>query len=423
MRKAAFLLPGHIMPIFTVPVFIDSPNGYNRCFLSALFFRTGPFLFLYAQERMLSMDKLEQARLEINAVDKEMAELFSRRMKAVKEVAQYKLERGLQIFDPAREQRIIETNAHYIQDEEMRSYYVSFLQDTMNVSKQYQRRIMEGLKVAYSGVEGAFANIAARRIFPEGQMISFGDFKSAYNSVVKGECDCAVLPIENSYAGEVGQVMDLMFGGSLHINGVYTLRISQNLLGIKGAKPADITRVISHPQALEQCAGYISEHGFEAVKAVNTARAAQDVASLGDIHTAAIASHETAALYGLEIIDHDINQSALNTTRFAVFSRVENTVHHDKEQNRFMMMFTVKNVAGALAKAINIIGAYGFNMSVLRSRPMKELAWQYYFYVEADGDIDSPNGKSMLNALGASCDMLKILGSYAIDTELKEEKA
>lgn len=369
------------------------------------------------------MDKLEQARLTINAVDKEMAELFERRMNAVKDVAEYKLERGLQIFDPQREQRVIESNSLYIQDEEIRSYYVRFLQDTMNVSKQYQRRIMEGLKVAYSGVEGAFANIAAKRIFPEGQMISCGDFKSAYNSVVNGECDCAVLPIENSYAGEVGQVTDLMFGGSLHINGVYTLRISQNLLGIKGAKLSDITRVISHPQALEQCGEYIKEHGFEAINAVNTARAAQSVAAEGDIHTAAIASHETAALYGLEVIDHDINQSASNTTRFAVFSRVENTSAHSREQNRFMMMFTVKNVAGALAKAINIIGAYGFNMSALRSRPLKDLAWQYYFYVEADGDIDSDNGQKMLNALSASCDMLKILGSYTVETELKEEKA
>ena len=367
------------------------------------------------------MKDIETARKAINEADKEMARLFSDRMNAVRDVAAYKAEHGLPIFDAEREAEVVARGAAIIEDEEIREYYVNFLKYTMELSKQYQHRLMSGVRVAYSGVEGAFAHIAATRIFPDGEHVSYGGFIDAYNAVVNGECDCAVLPIENSYAGEVGQVMDLMFGGSLYVSGVYNLRITHNLLGVPGARIEDIKTVISHPQALDQCAGYIKRHGFEQKRAVNTAMAAKEVAERGYISTAAIASAETAKLYGLAVLDHDINESATNTTRFAVFSRVENTAKKNVNSN-FMLLFTVKNISGALAKAIDVIGRHGFNMKVLRSRPMKELAWQYYFYVEAEGDESSEKGREMLEELSLNCDMLKVVGTYSVETELKEEK-
>ena len=369
------------------------------------------------------MKELEKARKEINEADREIAKQFAARMRAVRDVAEYKTAHGLPITDAAREAEVIARGAALVEDDEIREYYVNFLKYTMELSKQYQHRLMRGVRVAYSGVEGAFAHIAATRIFPDGEHVSYGGFLAAYNAVVDGECDVAVLPIENSYAGEVGQVMDLMFGGSLYVSGVYSLRIAHNLLGVPGARIEDVKKVISHPQALDQCAGYIRRHGFDEERAVNTAMAAQTVASLGDKSTAAIASAETAALYGLSVLDHDINESAVNTTRFAVFSRVENESRRG-ENNNFMLLFTVKNVSGALAKAIDVIGKYGFNMKVLRSRPMKELAWQYYFYVEAEGDESSEKGRAMLDELSRHCDMLKVVGTYSDETKLKyrEEK-
>lgn len=365
------------------------------------------------------MEKLSLARDEINRIDKELAVLFTQRMNAVKQVAKYKAERGLPILDEAREAAVIARNSAYVEDEDIRSYYINFLKYNMELSKQYQHRLMNGLRVAYSGVEGAFAHIAASRIFPDGETVSYPDFKSAYSAVVDGECDCAVLPIENSFAGEVGQVTDLMFDGSLYVNGVYDLRISQNLLGLEGAKASDIKRVISHPQALSQCARYIKEHGFEQIQATNTAIAAKSVSERGDIHTAAIASAETAALYGLTVIDHDINASAQNTTRFAVFSRVDNKAAYGKDST-FFLLFTVNHVAGALAQAINVIGKHGFNMKALRSRPMGEPAWQYYFYVEAEGDESSDEGKQMLSELKEHCDKLKVVGRYSAEIDLKK---
>ena len=147
------------------------------------------------------MDHLEEARQIINEVDKEMARLFEKRMNAVKMVAEYKQAHGMAVLDATREKIVLERNAQYITDENITSFYVRFLQSAMDVSKQYQHKLLEGMKIAYSGVEGAFASIAAGRIFPDGQLMSFGDFESAYQAVVDGHCDCCVLPIENSYAG------------------------------------------------------------------------------------------------------------------------------------------------------------------------------------------------------------------------------
>ena len=363
------------------------------------------------------MDQLKEARQRIDQIDEEMARLFCERMQAAELVAEHKKVHGLPVYDKDREAALINKNMKLVENPVYREYYVNFLKDVMKISRQYQHRLLQGMKVGYSGVEGAFAAIAAGKIFPDAEKIACGDFKEAYDSVVSGDCDAAVLPIENSSAGEVGQVMDLIFSGSLYINGVFELAINQNLLGLPGAQTKDIHTVISHPQALSQCASYIKEHGFEQISFVNTALAAQHVQELGDIHTAAIASKETAELYGLEVLEPNINSSRSNTTKFAVFSRAEAAGRSPSEQN-FILVFTVRNEVGSLAKAMNIVGRYGFNMRALRSRPMKTLLWQYYFYLEAEGDIHSPAGQSMLAELSECCDRLKMIGTFNLHEEL-----
>ena len=171
-------------------------------------------------------NKLDEARKIINEVDSKMAELFIKRMKACEMVYEHKKEYGLPVLDQKREEEVIEKNSSLIEDDNIKGYYIDYLKKVMSLSRVYQQRMQGGLKIAYSGVEGAFAHIAAGRIFPDSNRISFRDFKSAYDSVSKGETDVAVLPIENSYAGEVGQTIDLIFSGSLFINGIYELEIS-----------------------------------------------------------------------------------------------------------------------------------------------------------------------------------------------------
>ena len=355
---------------------------------------------------------LEKARRIINEVDAEMARLFVKRMQAAEMVAEYKMERGLAIYDPHREEEVIRVNSQAVEDPTLREYYVNFLRNNMAVSRAYQGRIMKGLKIAYSGTEGAFAHIAAEKLFPGTEKVAFGDFTSAYRAVENGECDVAVLPVENSYNGEVGQVIDLMFSGSLYVNGMYELPVTHDLLAIEGATAEDIKQVVSHPQALGQCAEYIKAHGFEQREYTNTALAAKYVAEKGNKTLAAIASAEAAELFGLTVVDHDINASRSNTTRFAIFTRVSNIKAKNDEGVHSILLFTVRNEAGALAKAIDVIGNYGFNMRCLRSRPMKELLWQYYFYVEAEGNIQTEHGSSMMEALGEFCDRLKFAGTY-----------
>ena len=359
------------------------------------------------RDEALSQGALDEARRTIDEVDRQMAGLFGRRMQAVAQIAAYKAERGLPIRDEAREAAVVERNSALV-DYEVRSYYQRFLEKEIEESCRYQRRLVQGARIAYSGVEGAFAWVAARRAFPDGELCPYEDFAHAYDAVVAGECDLAVLPFENSAVGEVGQVVDLLFNGPLYANDAFSVPIVQNLLGLPGATVEDIRAVTSHPQALSQCADYVSAHGWEVRNAANTAIAAKSVLEAGDPHVAAIASAETAELWGLEILDHDINTSIDNTTRFAVLSRVPAL----GPTGRFMLMFTVKNEAGGLAKAINVVSDHGFNMSSLRSRPMKSLAWCYYFCIEAEGDISSPDGAAMLEELALRCDKLKVVGRY-----------
>ena len=356
------------------------------------------------------MNELEKIRKVINEIDEQMAKLFEKRMEAVSIVAKYKKEHALPIFDSSRENKLIEKNSSFIENEVMKEYYVSFLKDIMNVSKKYQSRLMNGMKVAYSGVPGAFAHIAAMRMFPNAVYVSYSDFNSAYDAVEKGECDTCVLPLENSYAGDVSLVLDLVFTGSLFINQVVELEVVHNLMAKKGANIKNIKTVVSHNQALSQCSKYIDKHGFKIIESVNTAVSAKQVAEGEDYTLAAIASSDTAELYGLEILESNINESRNNTTRFGAFSRTINK--SDNNSSHFTLVFSVKNEAGALAKTLNIIGSYGFNMASLRSRPKKELMWNYYFYVELEGDVNTIEGKEMLKALEKYCDKLKLVGVY-----------
>ena len=360
------------------------------------------------------MDNLEEIRKEIDAVDAQMADLFARRMEQVRRVTAYKQAHGLGISDPAREDAVIRRGASRIADRDIREYYVNFEKQVISLSRDYQKRLMSGLRVAYSGVPGAFAYIAAIRMFPGAELLAYPDFAGAYRACETGVADVVVLPFENSYAGEVSTVTDLMFSGSLYVNQVIEVEAEQNLLGLPGTDKSQIRKVYSHPQALAQCAEYLRRNNLEAKEFSNTAMAAKKVAEKQDPTRAAIGTAEAAALYGLEVLEPRINTSRTNTTRFAAFSRMLrlDTENKRKMGKHFILMYTVKNEAGALAQTLNIIGAHNFNMCNLHSRPMKELLWNYYFFLELDGDVATDEGDSLMRELGPLCDRLKLVGSF-----------
>lgn len=362
------------------------------------------------------MSKLDDARKAISDIDAEMAVLFEKRMDAAGQVADYKREHGLPVEDPTCEQALIRKNSGLIKNEDYKAYYVNFQNAVMNVSKSYQHRLLDGMRLAFSGTTGAFANIAAQKILPDAECIGYGDFAAAYNSVVNGECDSVLLPLENSVGGDVGTVMDLCFFGPLFVTGIYEAEIIQNLLAVKGARLEDIKTVISHPQALNQCSDYIKKHSLIQVEAVNTAFAAKHVSEQNRLDLAAIGSVRAAEEFGLQVLQSHINESNTNTTRFAMLSRALKAP--SKSDDRFIMLFTVKNVAGALGEAVSKIGEYGFNLHALKSRPTKELVWSYYFYAEGEGNINSEKGKKMLKSLKSCCSDIKVLGSYEKEIRL-----
>ena len=363
-------------------------------------------------------DRLTKARETIKEADSKIAKLFEERMHAVKEVAAYKKEHGLPIYDAVQEEKVIKESSERIHDTDLKRYYVELVENMMEVSKKYQYSLNKGIRVAYNGTQGAYAQIAADRIFKKAVTIPCSSFSEAYDCVLKGDCDCAVLPIENSYAGEVGTVMDIMFCGKLHVTGVYSLPIRHSLLGATD-NISDIKTVVSHPQALTQCEKYIHGRGWNTMAVSSTADAAKMVSENKDKSLAAIASGETSDLFGLNVLDHDINGSSDNTTKFAVFSKADIEISGKKDSN-FILMFTANDTAGSLSKAISVISHYGFNMKVLRSRSFKENAWEYYFYTEVEGDECSEEGRKMLDALEKQCDTIKVIGHYKSEISLDE---
>lgn len=359
------------------------------------------------------MDQLEQARAEINEVDAQIALLFERRMAAVKQVLEYKREHGLPVLDAGREKEVLARAAQRISEPALREYYTQVVERMMEVSRAFQTRQLEGFQVGYPGAEGAFSHIAASRIFPGRSLRSYVTFEEVFSAVASGAVDAGVVPFENSYTGEVGEVLDLLWRHDCYIVSRYDLEIRQNLLAVPGARLEDLRQVYSHHQAISQCQSWLSAHPFEVIPYPNTALAAKYVSECGDKTKGAIASADTAALYGLSILAPDINTSAKNVTRFIVVSKTPPT-----GGDRFALVFTVRHDAGALARAMQIIGSRGFNLESIRSRSMKELAWQYYFYAEAVGDPGSPEAAEMLTELAGACSQLKLLGSWQGDRSL-----
>lgn len=353
------------------------------------------------------MSLLDDARKQINEVDKAMVELFEKRMQAVEDVVRYKQEHQMNVLDTSRESFVIEHNAEYITNDTYKDSYVEFMEDMMAISRKYQRSVINKEYVGYAGTEGAFSHIASVNAFPDHKKRNYATFDEVFKAVCDGEVTYGVIPFENSYTGEVGEVLDLLMNYSVYVNAIYDLKIRQNLLGVKGAKLQDIKQVYSKDQAIYQSKQFLEGRGFELIPYPNTALAAEFVAKENDKTKAAIGAKENAELYGLDIVAEDINTSNQNTTRFIIISKKLVT-----EGNQFSLAFIVHHKAGALVEAMNVIAQHGFNVQNIRSRSIKNRPWEYYFYVEIDGNLEDHKAQQLLHELEPICEQVKILGSY-----------
>lgn len=354
------------------------------------------------------MNKLEKARLKINEIDQKMAELFEARMQAVEDVVDYKIENNMQVLDTSREKVLIAKNVSYIKQEKYKESYLDYFHEMLRISKNYQKQIINKDRIGYGGTKGAFSHIATMKLFPNHKLVAYTTFEEVVKAVQNGDLEYGVIPFENSSTGEVAETSDLLRDHNVYIQGTYDLKITQNLLGIHGATIKDIKEVYSHPQGFSQCDLFLKGRDFTKITYPNTALAAEMVAQKQDKKKAAIASLETAKIFDLEVIEENINTSSDNTTRFIVISK---EMH--EEGDYFQMLFTVKNESGTLAKAMNAIAEYGYNMQSIKSRAIPNEPWSYYFHVEVEGNLRDENAKTMICNLKKHCTDVKLLGAYS----------
>lgn len=361
------------------------------------------------------MKDLTQCRAEIDAIDRELAACFARRMRVSREVAAYKHAHGLNILDVSREEEVLRSRAALMPEEALQDRATAFFREVMRLSRQEQQRYLDALsrtqRIAYNGVPGAFSESAAVAFFGEDcERVNFKTFEEIFAAVAQGSVRYGVLPVENSSSGSIDTVYDLMDRYACHIVGEQLVRVEQCLLGVPGASLADVRTVYSHEQGFAQCPVFLSEHpDWKTIPYYNTAIAAQHVAQLGDVHCAAIASRLAARRYGLTVLAPDIHSFDGNHTRFIVVSSSPEPIG---VPDKATLTFTLRHVRGTLMRALSSFVALGMNLTHIESRPLHQSNWEYRFYVDLTGPVGEENLRVLMESLAKDCENCRLLGVY-----------
>ena len=376
------------------------------------------------------MEDLQELRKQIDQIDQEMVRLFEARMDVCRQVAEYKIANGQQGLDRSGEPEKLDTLGGMAHNDFNRHGIRELFQQIMAMSRklQYQLLEKEGVsgslpftridhidrkhcRVVYQGVEGAYQHQAALEYFGKDVNVFHMDtWKECMEAIKEGMADYAVLPIENSSAGEVNDIYDLLEEYENYIVGEQIIKIQHALLGVPGTKLEDIRTVFSHPQALMQCAGYLSRHPkWKQISLSNTAVAAEKAAQDGDKSQAAIAGEITAKLYGLEILEMPVNDCRFNSTRFII---VTNRKMYEKDARKVSICFELPHVSGSLYNILSHIIYNDLNMCKIESRPIPERNWEYHFFVDFEGNLDDGAVKNAIRGIAEEAVNFKILGNY-----------
>lgn len=264
-------------------------------------------------------------------------------------------------------------------------------------------------KIAYQGIKGANSYEAAQRLFPESDLTAYKSFDDVFRAVEDGECAYGVLPVENSTAGSVAAVYDLILRYRFYIVGALDLPIDYCLAGLKQSSLGDIEKVISHPQALSQCEQYISRMGFESAACSNTAVAARDTAREKRLNLAAVCSYKAAEEYGLKVLDDHLQDNKNNKTRFIVISK---KLYINENANKVSLCFSLPHVTGALFHMLQRFDALGLNLTKIESRPIPDKDFEYLFYLDFSGSVKSEGVTSLLCKLSGELPEFSFLGNY-----------
>ena len=376
--------------------------------------------------------ELNELRNEINAIDDELLDLFLRRMEVSAQVADYKREKGLPIYQPQREREILKKAADKA-GPQMGGYARVLFSMLMELSKSSQhrrnkkeldlhRRIAQAIEntpnlfpqapmVACQGVEGANSQIACEKIFQNPFILYFKSFESVFSAIEQGLCQYGILPIENSTAGSVKKVYDLMIRHNFSIVRTFRLKVDHNLLALPGTSLVDIKEIYSHEQALNQCSAFLEKlPGVKVIAVENTAVAAQMVAESGRTDIAAISSRSCAELYGLQNIAPSIQDKDNNRTRFICISK-NLEIYPGSDKTSIMMILPHK--PGSLYRVLARLYALGINVTKLESRPLPDRDFEFSFYFDLDTSIYSEEFIQLMCELDDLCEEFKYLGSYS----------
>lgn len=368
------------------------------------------------------MAELEELRREIDAVDAGIVKAFEKRLAIARQVAEYKIEKGLPVLDRGREADVLRKREEMLEDQALSGDVDRLFELLMSISRAHQRKLVRESrrsaqnaapngKVGYSGVRGAYADMAQNEYFGgQAEAVSFQGFEEVFAAVESGEVEYGVVPIENSYAGSVEQVYDLLHQYDVYIVGEQLIHIEHALLGVPGTDLSQVREVYSHEQALMQSAEFLDSHPeWERIPYYNTAASAEYVSQAGDHAKAAIASAYTASIYGLEILKDAINTSDENTTRFIVVGAAQCC---GRDANKASVSFVLEHRPGALAHILDVFADLELNMVKIESRPLKHRNFEYRFYVDFVGKGIGTFLNGAMEKIGRYCSQLKLLGIY-----------
>ena len=377
--------------------------------------------------------KLEEIRKEIDSIDKELVSLFIRRMNCASEVAQYKKQNNLPVLDASRERALL-SKISELSGEEFEEYARTLYSTILSLSRSYQhkasnessmlyREITDALEntpklfperaaIACQGVEGAYSQIAAERLFSAPEIVFFSNWEKVFSAIEAGLCRYGVIPIENSTAGSVKKVYDLMISKNFKIVKSVRIKINHCLLAKKGTKLSDITEIFSHEQAINQCSAFLASLGSKVkiTPVENTARAAQMVADSDRNDVASLSSHTCASLYSLETLVSSTQNNGNNHTRFIC---ITNKTEIYPGADRTSLMIVAPHKPGSLYKILSRFNALGINLLKIESRPIPDRDFEFAFYFDLESSVYSPKLASLLAELERECDEFTYLGSYS----------
>lgn len=372
---------------------------------------------------------LGQLRDRLDEIDAQIVRLYGERMEVCRQVGEYKIETGRKVFDRAREEAKLASVRGMVQDEFNRNAVTELFEQIMAMSRklQYQLMTQKGqtgrlpflpveklvtgkVRVVFQGAEGAYSQAAMMRFFGEQiDSIHVDTFRDAMSAIDEGSADFAVLPIENSTAGIVNEIYDLLVEFENYIVGEQIIKIEHCLLGVPGAKLSDVKTVFSHPQSLMQSSRYLSAQTWQQISMPNNAFAARKVAEDGRKDQAAIASEYAGQVYGLEVLERPVNNVSSNSTRFIV---VTNQKIFRQDAKKVSICFEVRHESGSLYHLLSHIIYNDLNMTKIESRPIEGRAWEYRFFVDFEGNLADSGVKNALRGLREEAMNLKVLGNY-----------